>query len=101
MSTTVERIGIVETKVENINEKIDNLKVDVKLMHDCLDKTRDELKFELEKMYGASCSQHNALAKDLSELKKAKEKMTYMVAGAIAAAGWFAGHSDKILSLLG
>jgi hypothetical protein len=100
MSTTVERIGIVETKVENINEKIDNLKIDVKEMHDCLDKTRDELKFELEKMYGASCIQHNALAKDLSELKKLKEKWTYMIAGGIAAAGWLAGHSDKILSFL-
>ena len=101
MSTTVERIGIVETKVENINEKIDNLKVDVKLMHDCLDKTREDLKFELEKMYSASCDQHKTLAKDIYELKKTKEKMTYMVAGAIATAGWLAGHSDKILSLLG
>jgi flagellar capping protein FliD len=98
MATTVERIGIVETKVENINEKIDHLKVDVKEMHDCLDKTRDELKGELEKMYGASCDQHAALAKDLSELKKLKEKWTYLIAGFIGAGGWFAGHSDKILS---
>ena len=101
MATTIERIGIVETKVENLNEKIDHLKVDVKDMHDCLDKTRDDLKAELQKMYGASCDQHAALAKDLSELKKVKEKWTYMFAGGIAAAGWFAGHSDKILSLLG
>jgi flagellar capping protein FliD len=99
MATTVERIGIVETKVENLNEKIDNLKVDVKEMHDCLDKTRDELKDELGKMYGASCDQHSTLAKDISELKNLKEKWTYMIAGGIAAGGWFAGHSDKILSL--
>lgn len=101
MVSTTERLGIVETKVENINEKIDTLKVDVKEMHDCLDKTRDDLKGELEKMYGASCDQHAALAKDLSELKKVKEKWTYMFAGGIAAAGWFAGHSDKVLSLFG
>lgn len=99
MATTVERIGIVETKVENLNEKIDHLKMDVKEMHDCLDKTRDDLKSELEKMYGASCEQHAALAKDLSELKKLKEKWTYLIAGAIGFGGWFAGHSDKILSL--
>jgi phosphopantothenoylcysteine decarboxylase/phosphopantothenate--cysteine ligase len=74
MATTAERLGIVETKVENLDEKIDHLKVDVKEMHDCLDKTRDDLKAELQKMYGASCEQHAALAKDLSELKKLKEK---------------------------
>lgn len=99
MATTAERLGIVETKVENLDEKIDHLKIDVKEMHDCLDKTRDDLKAELQKMYGASCDQHAALAKDLSELKKLKEKWTYLVAGAIGAGGWFAGHSDKILSL--
>ncbi len=56
MATTVERIGIVETKVENLSEKIDNLKVDVKDMHDCLDKTRDDLKEQLKVMYDASCT---------------------------------------------
>ncbi len=100
MATTTERLGIVETKVENLNEKLDHLKVDVKDMHDCLDKTRDELKADLDKMYGASCDQHAALAKDLSELKKLKDKWTYMIAGGIGVGGWIAGHSDKILSLL-
>ena len=99
MATTIERLGIVETKVENINEKIDDLKVDVKDMHDCLDKTRDDLKGELENMYSAYCEQHAALAKDISELKKLKDKWTWMAAGGLAAGGWIAGHSDKILSL--
>jgi hypothetical protein len=100
MATTTERLGIVETKVENINEKIDVLKVDVKDMHDCLDRTRDDLKGELQKMYGASCEQHAALAKDLSELKKLKEKWTWMIAGAIGTGGFIAGHADKIFTLL-
>jgi len=34
MASTAERIGIVETKVENLNEKMDELKVDVRDMHD-------------------------------------------------------------------
>ncbi|NDD04944.1 MAG: hypothetical protein EB078_08560, partial [Proteobacteria bacterium] len=62
MATTTERLGIVETKVENINEKLDELKVDVKDMHACLDNTRDELKTRLDTMYEASCVQHAALA---------------------------------------
>jgi len=100
MATTIERIGIVETKVENLNEKMDDLKVDVKDMHDCLDKTRDELKDELQKMYGASCEQHATLAKDIADLKKMKDKWTWMIAGGLAVGGFVAGHSDKILTFL-
>lgn len=100
MTTTVERLSVVETKVENITEKIDTLKTEVKDMHDCLDKTRDELKGELEKMYGASCQQHSALAEDISELKRLKDKWTWMIAGGIGVGGWIAGHSDKIFQLL-
>ena len=50
MATSQERIGVLETKVEGINEKIDTLKIDVKEMHDCLDKTRDDLSAKLDKM---------------------------------------------------
>jgi hypothetical protein len=99
MATTVERIGIVETKVENLNEKIDDLKVDVKEMHDCLDKTRDDLTLKLDQMYNASCSQHAELAKELSFIKKDKDKVVWFVGGAIALLGWLSGHSDKVLSL--
>jgi hypothetical protein len=100
MATTIERISIVETKVENLSGKMDDLKNDVKDMHECLDKTRGELKGELEKMYGVSCEQHSNLAKDISELKRLKDKWTWMIAGGIGVGGWFAGHSDKILMLL-
>jgi flagellar capping protein FliD len=99
MATTVERIGIVETKVENLNEKIDDLKVDVKEMHDCLDKTRNDLTLKLDQMYNASCSQHAELAKELSSIKKDKDKAVWFVGGAIALLGWLSGHSDKVLSL--
>lgn len=100
MATTIERISIVETKVENLSEKMDDLKNDVKVLHDCLDKTRGELKGELEKMYGASCEQHSALAEDISQLKRLKDKWTWMIAGGIGVGGWIAGHSDKIFQLL-
>ena len=79
MATTVERIGIVETKVENLSEKLDDLKVDVKDMHDCLDKTRDSLVEKLDEMYDASCTQHAELAKKISGLEKAREKTIWMV----------------------
>jgi hypothetical protein len=34
MPTQTERIGIVETRIENLTEKIDDLKSDVKDVHD-------------------------------------------------------------------
>jgi predicted nucleic acid-binding Zn-ribbon protein len=101
MATTVERIGIVETKVENLNEKMDELKVDVRDMHDCLDKTRDDIKGQLKEMYDASCTQHADLAKEISSIKSQRDKLIWTFAGIVAAGGFFAGHADKILKILG
>jgi len=100
MATTVERIGIVETKVENLSEKMDDLKVDVKDMHDCLDKTRDSLVEKLDEMYTASCDQHAELAKKISNLEQIRQKMMWMVAGGVAFAGILSGHMDKVLAFL-
>ena len=100
MATTVERIGIVETKVENLNEKMDELKVDVKDMHDCLDKTRDRLIEKLNEMYGASCDQHAELAKKIGNLEQIRQRMVWMVAGGVAFAGILSGHMDKVLAFL-
>jgi hypothetical protein len=94
MATTVERIGVVETKVENLNEKLDELKIDVKDMHDCLDKTRDGLLEKLDEMYDASCSQHSQLAKELSSLKSERDRWVWLGAGALAALGWASGHTE-------
>ena len=98
MATTVERLGVVETKVENLNEKLDELKIDVKEMHDCLDKTRDGLTEKLNEMYDASCTQHSQLAKEISALKSQRDKWVWLGAGALAALGWASGHMD-ILAL--
>ena len=100
MATTAERIGVVETKVQNLDEKLDDLKVDVKEMHDCLDKTRDSLTNKLNEMYDASCSQHSALAKEISALKSERDKWIWWAAGALAAFGWVSGHADILLQFI-
>jgi len=100
MATTVERIGVVETKVENLNEKLDELKVDVKDMHDCLDKTRDALTDKLNEMYNASCTQHAELAQKIGDLEKVRQKIMWMVAGGVAVVGILSGHLEKILAFL-
>lgn len=105
-----ERVGIVETKVEHLNEKMDDLKVDVKEMHDCLDNTRDTVLAQLDMMTGEyrtnaakyyehadklnaqQSAQHAELAGKISDLEKFKQKwMMYMMILLAfgAGTGWF------------
>ena len=100
MATTTERLGIVETKVENLNEKLDGLKEDVKEMHDCLDKTREGLTDKLNTMYDASCSQHKSLAEEINALKTQRDKWLWTAAGAIAVMGWVSGHTETIMKII-
>ena len=100
MATAVERIGIVETKVENLNEKLDDLKVDVKDMHDCLDQTRDMLAEQLKCMSESSSAQHAEMAKKIAAMEKLKDKWTYATMGGIVVIGWLSAHTDQILAIL-
>lgn len=87
-----ERVSVLETKVENIDEKIDDLKADVREVHDCLDRTGQELKSQLRVMHDDSNRQHEELAGKILELEHTKKKLTMyaMIALAFAAgAGWF------------
>jgi chromosome segregation ATPase len=100
-----ERVAIVETKVHAIEEKLDDLKVDVKDMHDCLDNTRDLLDKKLCEMAEASNSQHAELAGKIGDLEKIKNKYTtYAMIGLAFAAGtgWInAVNFPHILKFLG
>jgi tetrahydromethanopterin S-methyltransferase subunit B len=91
MAAVAERVGVLEAKVQHIDEKIDDLKVDVKDMHDCLDRTRDGLTDTLTAMRNESTVQHNELAGKIANIEKSKDKlMLYGMVGAafVAGAGW-------------
>ena len=100
-----ERVAVVETKVHAIEEKIDELKTDVKDMHDCLDNTRDLLDKKLCEMATASNTQHAELAEKIGNLEKIKNKYTtYAMVGLAFAAGtgWInAVNFPHILKFLG
>ena len=100
-----ERVAVVETKVDQIEEKLDELKVSVRDMHDCLDNTRDLLTEKLSEMSQASDAQHQDLYKKINELEKVKSKvvMYSMVGLAFAAgAGWInAINFPHVLKFLG
>jgi hypothetical protein len=100
-----ERVAVVEIKVEAINEKLSDIKADVKEMHDCLDLTRDGIMEQLGKMHDASCAQHNELAGKVKEIQTFKNKvsMYLMVTLAFAAGtGWLNAVSfPHILKFMG
>jgi hypothetical protein len=118
-----ERVSVLETKVDNIEEKLSDLKVDVREMHDCLDQTRDRVLAQLDVMTGEyrtnaekyyehanhlnelQTAQHNELAGKISELEKIKNKYTtYAMVGLAFAAGtgWInAVNFPQILKFLG
>jgi uncharacterized coiled-coil DUF342 family protein len=115
-----ERVSVLETKLEHVDEKIDDLKVDVKEMHDCLDNTRDLLDSKLDEMlaeyrnnrdrfyehanalHEEDQQAHQALASKVAEIEKFKNKWMYLILGAAAALGWM-GHMDfgLVTKLLG
>ena len=123
LATLPERVSVLETKVENINEKLIDLKGDVKEMHDCLDQTRDRVLAQLDIMTGEyrtnatkyyehanhlnelQTAQHDELAVKISELEKIKSKWTmYAMVGLAFAAGtgWInAVNFPSILKFLG
>jgi phage shock protein A len=118
-----ERVSVLETQVDNINEKLVDLKADVKEMHDCLDNTRDLLADKLEKMqeeyrvnsdkyfehadklHAEDIVTHEKMGTRITELEKIKNKYTMyaMIALAFAAGtGWLNAVSfPHILKFLG
>jgi len=111
-----ERVSVLETQVDNINEKLLDLKADVKEMHDCLDQTRDLLADKLEKMqdeyrsnsnkyfehvdklHAEDQASHQALDNKIKELEAFKNKWIYMTAGGIAVLGFVTGHAASLSS---
>ena len=123
ISALPERVSVLETKVENISEKLVELKADVKDLHDCLDNTRDLLADKLEKMqeeYRANSDRyfehadrlhaedvitHEKMGNRISELEKVKNKYTMYAMAVLAFAagtGWLNAVSfPHILKFLG
>ena len=123
LATMPERVAVVETKVDSMIVCIDEIKSNVKDMHDCLDNTRDMLAAKLEKMqeeyrvnstkffehtdklHEEDVATDKKLAAKIEDLEKVKSKYTMyaMVALAFAAGtGWInAVNFPHILKFLG
>ncbi len=103
MPTVAERVSVVEVQVANLDEKIDEIKIDVNTMG-------TGITHRLDQMYDASCQQHAELAKSIknthseldakiTELQQFKQKWMYLVLGGLAVIGFVSGHFETIVKI--
>ena len=84
MATVAERVSVLETKIENFDEKFDDIRLDITT-------NQTSLVVTLKEMRDVSTSQHAEMAAKIKDLQVLKDKwIKYsMVALAFAAgAGW-------------
>lgn len=98
MPTVSERVSVLETKVDNFDEKFDDIKQDITANQNSLLQT-------LKEMRDASTTQHSEMAGKIKELQVIKDKWVKygMIGLAFAAgAGWI-GHPNisTILKFVG
>ena len=71
-------IAVLQVKVENIEEKIGELKTDIKDVRDTLDKHSEEHIAMIREMQNSNVSAHKSMAEKISSL----EKWRWMLMGA-------------------
>jgi len=119
MATIEERVGVVETKVEFLGGKIDDLKQDVKSVHDAVESISDDMDQKLDKMldiYNINRdTYYEKLEENKEEAKKAntkvlekldnledfKNRWVYLITGAAIVIGFVMGHLSEIVRVLG
>ena len=98
MATVAERVSVLETKVENFDEKFDDIKQDITSNQTSLLNT-------LSEMRDASSTQHADMAAKIKDLQQIKDKwMKYgMIGLAFAAgAGWIGNpNMTSLLKFVG
>ena len=119
MATIEERVGVVETKVTYLGEKIDDLKQDVKSVHDAVESISDDMDQKLDKMldiYNVNRDNYyEKLEENKEEAKKAntkvlekldslenfKNKWVYIITGGAVVIGFVMGHLSDLVRVLG
>lgn len=112
MPTVVERVSVVEVQVLNLDEKIDDLKVEVHGLQQTVDLNHQAIHSQLQQMQTASSNQHAEMARSIassnlelktkiSELENFKNKWSYMLIGATAVITWVISHTDIINKIFG
>jgi len=82
MKTETE-IAVLQVQVQNIEEKVGEIKEDLKSVHECLDRNSEEMKQMIKELQDADVKAHASLSQKVSAL----EKWRWMMMGAGIAIG--------------
>lgn len=86
-------IAVLQVQFRNLEEKIDDLKNEVKDLHECLDRNMDETKIILKEFQESNKKSHDELAEKISGI----EKIKWMLMGAAAVLGATGVEAVKML----
>lgn len=75
---TQTEIAVLQVQVKNIEDKVGELKEDLKSVHECLDRNSEEMKQLIREMQESDSRAHTALSSKVSAL----EKWRWMMMGA-------------------
>jgi chromosome segregation ATPase len=75
---TQTEIAVLQVQVKNIEDKVGEIKEDLKSVHECLDRNSAEMKEMIKEMQEADTEAHKALSQKVSAL----EKWRWMMMGA-------------------
>lgn len=77
-SKTETEIAVLQVQMKNVEEKVEEVREQVKEMHDCADSHANEVRSLLKGMQDSAQEAHTELSKKISSL----EKWRYMMMGA-------------------
>lgn len=89
-----ERVGIAETQIDHLEEKIDLVQTNLREFH-------SEVKDKLEEMQVASTKQHKELGEKINNLEKLKDRWIAWAIGAAFAAQIILQNWDQIGHIFG
>lgn len=90
-------IAVLRVRFDNLDEKMDELKVEVKDLHDCLDRNMDETKIILKEFQDTNKKAHDELATKINGM----EKIKWMLMGAAAVLGATGVEAVKMIFGMG
>ena len=98
MASVAERVSVLETKVDNFNEKMDDVKSDITANHTSLVETLKEMREESTKQHGELAGK----VKNLQEIKDKWIKWGMIALAFMAGAGWIhAANIKDVIKLIG
>jgi len=86
-------IAVIQVRLDNIDEKMGDLRSEVKDLHDCLDRNMDETKLILKEFQDSNKKSHDSLEEKISSM----EKIKWMLMGAAAVLGASGVEAFKML----